>query len=174
MKASVLNRKLHRWGAIITAVPVLIIICTGLLLQFKKESDWVQPPTKRSADPALALSFAEILEAIRHAPAAEPTGIETWDDIDRLDVRVDRGVAKVRGKNRWEVQVDTSSGEVLQVAFRRSDLIESLHDGSWFHEKAKLWIFLPTAALLLGLWGTGIYLWLLPHLARRKRAKRSP
>lgn len=74
------------------------------------------------------LSFAEVLEIAKSAPEAE---ILSWDDIDRLDVRPDKGMLKVRSKNRWEVQVDTATGEILQVAFRRSDLIESLHDGSF-------------------------------------------
>jgi hypothetical protein len=67
------------------------------------------------------------------------------------------------------VQVDLQTGEVLQVAYRRSDLIESLHDGSWFHDRAKLWVFLPVAVVVLGLWGTGIYLFFLPYAVRRSR-----
>lgn len=173
MKASLLNRKLHRWGAILTALPLLVVIGSGIFLQLKKESSWVQPPTARSGAPALTLSFDEILAAVRDDPKARETEITSWADVDRLDVRIDRGVVKVRGKNRWEVQVDTGSGAVLQVAYRRSDLIESIHDGSWFHDSVKLWIFLPTAVILLGLWVTGIYLWLLPHLAKRKRAKKN-
>ncbi|MEM7010155.1 MAG: hypothetical protein AAF585_01625 [Verrucomicrobiota bacterium] len=31
-----LNRKVHYWGAILCAIPVLIIICTGILLLHKK------------------------------------------------------------------------------------------------------------------------------------------
>lgn len=30
-------------------------------------------------------------------------------------------------------------------------------------------IFLPTALALVGLWGTGVYLFFLPQLARRKK-----
>lgn len=177
MKASILNRKLHRWGAILTAAPLLVIIATGIVLQLKKDSDWVQPPTARSENPGLDLTFDRLLAAVRDSEEARESGIRTWDDVDRLDVRVARGVVKVRGKpidggGCWEVQVDTRSGEVLHVAYRRSDLIESLHDGSWFSDGAKLGIFLPTAVVLLGLWITGVYLWLLPHLARRKRASK--
>ncbi len=171
MKGARLNRKLHRWGAILTAAPLLIIICTGVLLQLKKEVTWIQPPPGRSTSPALTLTFEQLLEKVRTSPAAREAGISTWDDVDRLDVRVDRGVVKVRGKNRWEVQVDTGSGEIRHVAYRRSDLIESLHDGSWFHDKAKLWIFLPSGLILLGLWVTGLYLWLLPHLMKRRKKK---
>lgn len=168
MSAAAWNRKLHRWGSIAVALPLLVVICTGILLLLKKDSAWIQPPTQRGAGAELVLSFDQILAAARSAPDA---GIETWDDVDRLDVRPERGVVKVRGKNRWEVQVDATNGAVLQTAYRRSDLIESIHDGSYFHDAAKLWVFLPSGALLLGLWGTGLYLWLLPHLVRRRRRK---
>lgn len=44
------TRKLHRWGALLTAVPLLLVIVTGLLLQVKKEAAWIQPPTMRGSD----------------------------------------------------------------------------------------------------------------------------
>jgi hypothetical protein len=78
---------------------------------------------------------------------------------------------KVRAKNRWEIQIDTSSGEILQVALRRSDVIEGLHDGSFFSENAKLWIFLPAALILVFLWLTGLYLFLFPYTLKRKKRK---
>ncbi|MAG56401.1 MAG: hypothetical protein CMJ83_08935 [Planctomycetes bacterium] len=166
MKASILNRKLHRWGALLTALPVIVVISTGIVLQLKKESDWVQPPTAAGGGTRPTISFEKVLEAARTASEA---GIATWDDVERLDVRPNRGVIKVRAKSRWEVQVDAASGAVLQVAYRRSDLIESIHDGSFFHDRVKLWVFLPAGVILFGLWITGVYLWLLPHLARRRR-----
>jgi hypothetical protein len=64
-------------------------------------------------------------------------------------VRPDKGVVKVRGTNGWEVQVDTRTGEVLHAAPR---CIDAIRDGSWFHDRAKLWVFLPSAVLVLGLW----------------------
>ena len=97
--------------------------------------------------------------------------IESWDDVDRLDVRPSKGMVKVRGKNRWEIQIDTHTGEILQVAVRRSDLIESIHDGSFFHDRFKLWIFLPAGLMLVALVITGIHLFILPHLAKRKRRR---
>jgi uncharacterized iron-regulated membrane protein len=167
MSAPRLNRKLHRIGALLTFLPVAVIFGSGVLLQLKKEWSWVQPPTQRGVGGSPAVSLEEVLAAAQGVPDA---GIATWEDVDRLDLRPERGVVKVRGKSRWEVQVDTATGEVLQVAYRRSDLVESLHDGSWFHDRAKLWVFLPTALVLCGLYGTGVYLWLLPYLVKRKRA----
>lgn len=161
-----LNRKTHYWGAIICAVPVLIIIITGILLLLKKEADWIQPPTIKAEKGAPSLSFEQILDASKKVEVAE---ISSWDDIDRLDVRPSKGIIKVRAENSYEIQLDHDSGEVLQVAYRRSEFIESLHDGSWFHDNAKLWVFLPSAVVLLVLWVSGIYLFVVPLLVKRKR-----
>ena len=76
---------------------------------------------------------------------------------------------KVRSNNRWEIQIDTHSGEVTQVAYRRSDLIEQIHDGSWFHDKVKLWIFLPSGIILFVLWITGFYMFLLPYIVNWRK-----
>ena len=134
----------------------------------KKQADWIQPPTLRGAGREPRLSFAEILERARQVPEAE---IEGWDDIDRLDVQPDRGIVKVKARNRWEIQIDIGDGRILQTAYRRSDLIEDIHDGSWFHEKIKLGVFLPSAVVLLCLWLTGLYLFILPYQVKR-RARR--
>ena len=166
MKASVLNRKLHRWGSLIIALPILVIIGTGILLQLKKQIAWVQPPTQSGTTKELALTFDEIIKKVSTISEAEIFG---WGDIDRLDVRPSKGMLKVRAKNRWEIQMDTKTGEILQVAYRRSDLIEKLHDGSFFHNNVKLFVFLPAALILLGLWITGLYLFFLPYLAKRRK-----
>lgn len=167
MTAAKWNRKLHRLGALLVALPVAVIFATGVLLQLKKDWNWIQPPTRRGAvENGLELTWDEVLAATAAVPEAEVDG---WEDVDRLDVRPGRGMLKVRCRNRWEVQLDAATGEVLSSKRRRSDLIESIHDGSWFHDGAKLWIWLPTAFILCGLWGTGVYLWLLPHLVKRRR-----
>jgi hypothetical protein len=168
MKLSKLTRVLHRWGSIIALLPITIIIVSGIVLQLKKVSPYIQPPTQRGAGTEPAIGFERILEVVRTVPEAE---IESWEDVDRLDVRPGKGVVKVRCKNRYEVQIDTETAEILHVAFRRSDLIESIHDGSYFNEHFKLWVFLPAGIVLATLLITGLHLFLLPHLARRKRAR---
>lgn len=169
MKISKLSRLIHRWGSILIAAPLVVIIVTGVILQLKKESGWIQPPTQQGSGSEPLLGFDQILAATRDVPEAE---VDSWDDIERLDVRPGKGMLKVRCKNSWEVQLDAKTGEVLQVAFRRSDLIESIHDGSFFHDDFRLWVFLPTALILAVLWATGIYLFVLPYLARWKKRER--
>jgi uncharacterized iron-regulated membrane protein len=169
LRISKLNRVVHRWGSVAIAGPLVVVIATGILLLLKKESDWIQPPTAKGSSDAPSLPFARILDIARTVPEAE---IESWEDVERLDVRPGRGVVKVRAVNRWEIQVDTKTGEVLQVAFRRSDLIESIHDGSFFHDRAKLWVFLPSALVLFGLWVTGLYLFILPYWTKWSRKRK--
>lgn len=163
------NRKLHRWGAIASALPFLVVIATGLLLQLKKQLPWVQPPEQRTEHSVPTLTMPQILAAAQSVPQAQVT---SWDDIERLDVRPSKGIVKVLASNHWEVQVDLGTGAVLQSAYRRSDLIEQLHDGSWFHDAAKLWVFLPSGLIVLGLWLTGLYLFVLPFLARAQKRRR--
>lgn len=147
------SRSLHLWLSLVIFIPVIIVIGSGLLLQVKKEFDWIQPPTQKASNTYPTLSFERILQSVSTVAEAN---IATWRDIDRLDVRPNKGIIKVRGKNHWEIQLDAQSGDVLQVAYRRTDTIEAIHDGSWFFEGAKLWLFLPVAILLFVLWITGL------------------
>lgn len=166
MNPRIANRRLHRWGAALVALPFLVVVCTGILLQVKKQFVWVQPAEQRTPSVVPTIAFQAVLDAAARHPEV---GIRSWDDVDRLDVRPGKGILKVISKSRWELQLDLASGNVLQVAYRRSDLIESLHDGSWFHPSVKLWIFLPVGVVVLGLWITGVYLWWLPIGARRRK-----
>lgn len=163
------TRKFHRWGAVVCCIPLLLVIITGLLLQVKKQVAWVQPPTEKTEHSRMALSWDEMLSAAKLDPNAS---IETWKDVDRLDVRPSKGLVKLRAKNRWELQIDLVSGEILSSKYRRSDFIESLHDGSFFGEWSKLGVFLVNGIVLLSLWITGAWLWYLPFKAKAAKKKR--
>ena len=163
------SRKLHRWGAILIALPFLIVLLSGLFLQVKKEFSWIQPPSQSGSAMGASIPFDSVLTTAKSIPELKTN---EWTDIDRLDVRPDDGIIKIRGTNGWEAQIDAHTGNILQVAQRRSDLIESIHDGSWFHDKAKLWIFLPAAVVVTILWLTGIYLFFYPYYAKRRNRRR--
>lgn len=169
MNLRIWNRTLHRWGAVATALPFILVIGTGILLQVKKQVPWVQPREQRTESHAPTLTMEQIITSARAVPEAQ---VASWDDIDRLDVRPGKGIVKVIAKNRWELQLDLADGRVLQSTYRRSDLIESLHDGSFFSDAAKLWVFLPSGVIVLGLWITGVYLWLLPIRARAEKRRK--
>lgn len=165
------NRKLHRWGSIAVALPFFVVICTGLLLQLKKQLAWVQPPEQKTAFNVPTVTMEQILASARAVPEAKVTG---WGDIDRLDVRPGKGLVKVVTVDHWELQLDLATGALLQSTYRRSDVIESLHDGSWFHDLVKLGVFFPAAVIVFGLWITGMYLFLLPFRARANKRRVAP
>jgi uncharacterized iron-regulated membrane protein len=169
---NVLNRKVHYWASFIVAIPMLVMIASGLLLQMKKQWDWVQPPEQRGTGSTPVVDFPRILTSLSSLP---DLGVRSWEDVNRLDVRPGRGVAKVTLNSGWEVQLDLGTGSVLQTAYRRSDLIESIHDGSFFAgDWTKLGLFLPTGVVLLLLWLGGMWMWWVPFAAKRRRRVHRP
>ena len=167
MKFNILNRKIHYWASFIVALPLLVMIVSGLFLQAKKHWSWVQPLEQRGTGTVPVIGFDGILSALKGLPEHNVQG---WADVNRLDVRPGRGVVKAWLNNGWEVQVDLGSGRVLQSAYRRSDLIEAIHDGSIFGgDWVKLGLFLPAGIVLLLLWISGIRMWWVPFAAKRRR-----
>jgi uncharacterized iron-regulated membrane protein len=174
MNLNVANRKIHYWGSLIVALPLLVIIGSGVLLQLKKQWDWVQPKELRGTGTTPALDLEQVLAAVQGVPGLNVQG---WDDVNRLDVRPGRGMVKVWLRNGYEVQVDLGTGAVLQTAYRRSDLIESIHDGSFFGgDGMKLGVFLPVGVFLFVLWLTGLWMFWFPLIVkwRRKRPRVAP
>lgn len=170
MKPSLLNRKVHYWVSIFIALPLLVIAVTGVLLQIKKQWAWVQPTELKGSGKEPVVSFDRILEASRSVPEA---GVTSWADITRIDVRPPKGILKVTTKTDWEIQIDTKTGEVLQSAYRRSDWIEAIHDGSFFTDWAKYGLFLPSGIGLILLTLTGAYLFWQPIGVKWRRKKKT-
>jgi len=168
---NVANRRVHFWAAFIAGLPLLVIIASGILLQSKKQWSWVQPTEHRGTGTSPAIGFEHIMAGLQSVPDLGVTG---WDDVDRMDVRPGRGVVKVTLKSRWEVQLDLANGRVMQTAYRRSDLIESIHDGSFFAgDWTKLGLFLPAGLTLLLLWVSGLWMvWVQLSGKRRRKALR--
>ena len=148
------NRLLHRWIAIVIALPMLLVILTGIVLQVRKPIDWVQPPTLTGSsayEPTVRLE--ELLTQVKSVPEMQVTG---WQDIKLLDMRPQKGIVKVRNFDELETQVDVTTGEVLQTAQRRNDFIAKMHDFSAW--RARLWLGLPIRLGFLFMFLTGVYL----------------
>ena len=170
MSFNVLNRKVHYWASAIVAIPALVLIGSGLLLQSKKHWSWVQPAELRGTGTTPSIDLEGILASVKTVPGMD---VRSWDDVNRLDVRPGRGVAKVWLQSGYEVQVDLGNGRVLQTAYRRSDLIEAIHDGSFFGgDWTKLGLFLPTGITIFLLWCTGLWMWWVPFAAKRKNRQK--
>lgn len=172
MKIGKLLRDIHHWASPIAMLPLGIIIVAGLFLMLKKDVDWIQPPTQRSAIEVTGPPDISLAELYAAAAAIEELEITAWDQFDRIDIRSDRGIAKFIAPNRWEAQIDLVTLETLSLQYRRSDLFEQIHDGSFFADWVKTFIFLPVGVILLVLWATGIWLFFEPYWKRYKRKKK--
>jgi uncharacterized iron-regulated membrane protein len=170
MAFNVANRKVHHWASFIVAVPLLVMIVSGLFLQMKKQWTYVQPAEQRGTGKAPVIGLDAILASVQTVPEL---GVRGWDDVNRLDVRPGKGVVKVWLNSGWEAQVDLGTGRVLQTAYRRSDLIESIHDGSYFAgDWTKLGLFLPAGLTMLLLWVSGMWMVWVPFIAKRQRSEK--
>lgn len=168
MRFNLLNRKVHYWATAFLALPMLVVIGSGLLLQMKKQWRWVQPEERRGTGTAPAVGLDTVLRSVQ----MEHPSVTGWDDVNRIDLRPSKGVAKVWLRDGWEIQVDLGTGRVLQSAYRRSDLIESIHDGSFFGgDWVKLGLFLPAGIVLLLMWLSGLWMFLVPLAAKRRRRR---
>ena len=160
-------RKIHYWSTPIVLLPFFLVLGTGILLLLKKDLEWIQPSSAKTSGLPLQVSFEDVLINLKQVDTLK---VQSWKDVSRLDVRPKNSLIKIRLKNQYEVQMDGHTGEILKVSFRRSDVIESLHDGSWFFEGAKLGIVLPISILLLVLLVTGLVLFLIPLQKKQKKS----
>ena len=167
-KASIWNRKIHRWIAIIIALPMLLVIVTGIFLQLRKPIDWIQPPTAKGSEkyqPTVALE--QVLTEVKAVPQMQ---VNDWSDLKLLDLRPKKGIIKVRNHNNLETQVDATTGEVLQTAQRRNDFVVKMHEFSAWN--ARLWLGLPVKLGFLVIFLTGLYLNIKMSSARIKSVVR--
>jgi len=162
-------RATHKWTGVFLTVFLLNLAVTGFLLLQKKQYDWLQPPTQVGAEGEITdfITSAELIDVVLQQ--GHP-GFRTVDDIDRIDFRPGERIHKVRSRlHQAEIQVDAVTGRVLNVAERRSDLLENIHDGSFLADWVHLWIMPLVALGLFFLCGSGLYLWLHPLWLRKIR-----
>lgn len=127
------SRRIHRKIALPAFFFFFIIAFTGLLLGWKKNvAGTLLPHTQRgiSTDPARWLP-TDSLYIIATQTLKDSVSEELSPTISRIDIRPSKGIAKfIFEDHYWEIQLDCSTGKVLQIARRNSDLIERIHDGS--------------------------------------------
>jgi uncharacterized iron-regulated membrane protein len=145
-------RKVHAWSAAVVALPLFLIIVTGILLIVRNNFSISPQTVKQGSAPSVSLSYQRILELSRQVPEA---GVKDWSDIKEVRIHFAKGHVLVRAMNSWQIQLDGTTGEVLSSGKKWSDLIVQLHEGTFFHASAPFWVYLPTALVLLLLWFTG-------------------
>ena len=124
-----LFRKVHRTTGALLFIFFFLISVTGFLLGIKKHSGGVILPDTKIGSSTQLSKFLPLDSLQKNASKymsdylKETIAIE----IDRIDVRPEKGIVKFTFKsNFYELQLDGASGELLQIDFRRSDVIEKI------------------------------------------------
>ena len=170
VKALRLYRVFHRWLGIPLILFFFIIGITSILLAWKKKAELLPPTLKTKVENGTWILPSEMVKI----GESEMAKLGLDPEVDRIDIRPDKGIAKVTFKTHFtEVQVDGYSGNVLSVSTRHSDWIEKVHDGSivdyyWTGEEgAKLTYSTLTSLGLILMSISGFYLWYFPKKIRK-------
>lgn len=172
-------RKLHTRIAAALFVFFFISSFTGVLLGWKKHSGGLLLPKSHegvSADLKTWLPF-DSLHAIAVRTLRDSVSPDLSPELERIDARPQKGMVKfVFIDHFWGVQLDGTTGGVLHIERRRSDIIESIHDGSIVDyllgtdgEQFKLAYTTVMGGSLFLLTLTGFWLWYGPKRARRRK-----
>ncbi|MDO8967231.1 PepSY-associated TM helix domain-containing protein [Algoriphagus sp.] len=167
-------RSLHKWLGLPLILFFFIIGITSILLAWKKKAELLPPTLKTKVEQGEWISPTEMVNIAELEMEKLGASIE----VDRIDIRPDKGVAKVTFKTHFtEVQLDGLSGEVLSIETRHSDWIEKVHDGSIVDfylggdEATKLTYSTLTALGLILMSLSGFYLWYYPKVIRRLKGR---
>ncbi len=170
------TRKIHRTTGAVLFVFFFVTAVTGLLLGWKKHTGGLilaETLKGKSSDPADWLPIDVLREKAVDIFRAQISA-ELSPAVDRIDIRPDKGMAKfIFVEGYWGVQIDCSTGELLQIERRRSDFIENVHDGlildnllGTSSEQIKLVYTSILGLALLTFTITGFWLWIGPKQFR--------
>ena len=152
---------IHLWIGVSAAALVIVISVTGIMLNHKQLFGFQPDPPG-----AARTGLAEALPMLFLVSAAEAAAGEkaAAAGVDRLDVRPDKGIMKVRFDDRLatEVTVAIHTGEVLATGTRDDVFLEKLHSGEIFGDN---WVLISDALAigLIILLLTGFWMWLYPR-----------
>lgn len=164
-------------NAIFTFIFFALISISGVLLGLKKNTGLLVSTQKGVS---LKLDTWLPIHSLAKRAAAifrDSISRDMSADIDRIDIRPDKGVAKfLFKKGYWGVQIDGTSDALLSIEKRRSDFIEDIHDGSILDDlfgtsdeqiKYSYTTFMGLCLLLLV--ASGFWLWYGPKKVRQNK-----
>ncbi|MBL4642691.1 MAG: PepSY domain-containing protein [Flavobacteriaceae bacterium] len=171
-------RKVHRTMGATLFVFFFIISVSGFLLGWKKNSFGVLQSNTQQGSSTKFTQWLPLDSLKNNAIFYLQKEVENSQtlEIKRIDVSETKGVVKFIFTEYYGVQLDGSTGNLLLLERRYSDLIEELHDGSALDTYFKttgnpiklIYTTLMSIALLL-FTVTGFWLWLGPKRMRKRQ-----
>ncbi|MCU0321477.1 MAG: PepSY domain-containing protein [Chitinophagaceae bacterium] len=170
-------RKIHRVTGLLLFIFFFIVGISGILLGWKKHTGNLLLPKTYKGVSINSKDWLSIDSLKNNAIQVlkDSCGENLSTDLDRIDIRPDKGSVKFIFTEQYrEIQLDATTGEVLHIGKRHSDLIERIHDGSIvdisLSSKKGLFKVIYTSILGIALvlfTITGFWLWYGPKRMRR-------
>jgi uncharacterized iron-regulated membrane protein len=163
------TRSLHRWIGFVACLFLAVISVTGFFLAMKDRFAFMRPPVQEAASLERAEDILPVAEVLRIAFAAGHPELSEVSEVDRVDYRPGDNVFKVVSKDGYrEVQVDGTKGKIVSDAYRNDQLMEDIHDMSFFADVAHGYLLPAVAVCLCLLSITGVIIFLTPIVRRWK------
>lgn len=168
-------RKIHRYTGVALFLFFAIVGITGILLGWKKNSNgYLLPDTEKGQSTEMVTWLSmDSISTLAMAELARSYGGDFQAEIDRLDVRPSKGMVKVLfDKDNIGIQLDLTTGQVLNNGKRRADWLEDVHDGTIVDDLLgtknvfKLFYTTIMGLALLIFTVTGFWLWYGPKKMR--------
>ncbi|WP_026837693.1 PepSY domain-containing protein [Gillisia sp. JM1] len=163
------KRKVHRVMGIFLFVFFIFISVSGVLLGWKKHSGGVLLPATTKGTSSNLVEWLPLadLEQKAFKVLHDSVGKTLSLELDRIDVRKEKGIVKfIFAEHLNSIQLDGTTGDLLQIGIRRADFIEQVHDGSILDDyfntpngiiKVSYTSIMGVALLLFSV--TGFWLW---------------
>jgi uncharacterized iron-regulated membrane protein len=166
-------RQTHKWIGISLSLFLALLAVTGFFLATKKRFAWMQPPPAEAAQIFLPSEIVTVEMALKAAFALGHDNLQRFEHVDRVDYRPKDNIFKVISNEGYiEVQVDGKTGKVLSSSFRNDQLMEDIHDLSFFADLAHAWLLPAVAIGLATLAATGVAIFMTPVYRRWQFRKR--
>lgn len=166
------TRSLHRWIGFVSSLFLAVISVTGFFLAMKGQFAFMRPPVQEAAKVERAEDILPMAQILQIAFDAGHPELSELKEVDRVDYRPKDNVFKVVSKDGYrEVQVGGADGKIVSDAFRNDQLMEDIHDMSFFADAAHGYLLPVVAVGLCFLSISGIIIFLTP-IVRRWKFKR--
>lgn len=139
-------RVFHRWIAGFILLPMMVTAVTGGLLILRHQLEWVQPASLKQSPPDRWASIETVYAKLLADPK---TQVEEWQDIASIIVKPSKGIFHVRTAGGLQVQMAGTDAEILSILPRRTGLLITLHEGSFWGDDVRYYLFFPAVIGLL-------------------------
>jgi uncharacterized iron-regulated membrane protein len=142
----------HKRISMVISIPLLLIILTGIILQFRNVIPIIQPTTITAEPIAISSEILQVKEIEKISTRIDNS------KIDQIIYRPSKNSYAVRFVSGREIQLHAQSGEILSNQMRYTGWLIELHQGSFAGKFSQYFIFPLTALGLLFLLISGVLL----------------